>query len=70
MEGGVSFFDKMSKVIWITGCSRGLGKAMSGGVSGARVGRWQDVRARLAEMGEGHFESVDVCDAAAVVRFL
>ena len=32
-------------------------------------GRWQVARERSVKMGEGYFESVDVCDSAAVTEF-
>lgn len=61
----------MAKVVWITGCSRGLGKAM---VEGFQKRGWQvaGCARRLGdsgEMGAGFFREVDVCDSDAVGRF-
>lgn len=58
----------MAKKVWITGCSRGLGKEM---VEGFQDRGWQvaGCARRLGEMGEGFFQEVDVCDSDAVMKF-
>lgn len=58
----------MEKVVWITGCSRGLGRAM---VEGFQKRGWRvaGCARQVEELGEGCFSSVDVCDSDAVEEF-
>lgn len=58
----------MRKTVWITGCSRGLGKSL---VEGFLANQWQVVgcATSVEGMSGGFFQSVDVRDAARVNRF-
>ncbi|MFC0017491.1 SDR family oxidoreductase [Roseibacillus persicicus] len=58
----------MAKTVWITGCSRGLGRAM---VEGFQERGWKvaGCARSVGECGEGYFREVDVRDSRAVREF-